>query len=239
MDNATPTKPPPPPAVFSGAVIRSYAEQGRVPPRIGIVSVGIGNINSIANAMTILGAEVEECPGPDGLPRFDGVVLPGVGAFPAAMRRLCETGIIEGLAETVARGVPLLGICLGMQLLTRSSDEFEATQGLGFVPGDTRAMDCPLLPLPHVGWNDVALCGPSPMYAGIPDGTHFYFDHSYSVSCEPGFASARASYDVTFVASICAGPIWGTQFHPEKSQLWGLRLIRNFLDYAMETRDAC
>ncbi|WP_243544283.1 imidazole glycerol phosphate synthase subunit HisH [Pseudodesulfovibrio tunisiensis] len=227
------------PVTFSGAIIRSYAEQGIVPPRIGIISLDSGNIRSVANALSILGAEVREIRTPKESAGLNGAMIPGVGAFPAAMRNLKRNGLDKALAELARQGLPLFGICLGMQLLTNSSDEFEPTPGLGLVPGQTRTMKAAQLPLPHVGWNRIRIAQGVPMYSGIPDNTHFYFDHSYAVSCDRTVISARADYGGSFVASVCSSNIWGTQFHPEKSQLWGLKLLRNFLDFTIDARGAC
>lgn len=225
---------------IAGARIRTYASRGIRPPRVGVVDYGAGNIQSMCNALGLLGADVARCDGPDSLAGLDGLVLPGVGAFPAAMHRLRQTGMADALREAVAvRRAPVLGVCLGMQLLSQSSEEFGHAEGLGLVPGRTALMESPGLPLPHVGWNNVEIRGESPMFAGIPGGTHFYFDHSYAVSCPEASVAGASVYGAPFVAAFCAGHVWGTQFHPEKSQLWGLRLLRNFLDRVAGEGAAC
>jgi glutamine amidotransferase len=226
--------------VFAGARIRTYAQRGVLPPRIGIIGYGAGNIQSICNALSVLGADAVPVGEPSAAGALDGMVLPGVGAFPSAMRHLRRSGMADVLTCAVTgKGVPVLGICLGMQLLSESSDEFEPTEGLGLVRGRTTRMACATLQLPHVGWNNVEIVGESPMYAGIPRDTHFYFDHSYAVYHDEPATTGIAVYDTPFAASLCDGPVWGTQFHPEKSQLWGLKLLRNFLDFVVRTRDAC
>jgi glutamine amidotransferase len=226
--------------VFAGARIRTYVQQGVLPPRIGVIGYGAGNIQSICNALSVLGADAGPVDEPSAAEALDGMVLPGVGAFPAAMQHLRHSGMADALRRAVIeKGIPMLGICLGMQLLSESSDEFEPTEGLGLVRGRTTRMACATLPLPHVGWNNVEILGENPMYAGIPQDTHFYFDHSYAVSPDEPSANGVAVYDMPFAASLCDGHVWGTQFHPEKSQLWGLKLLRNFLDFVVRTRDAC
>ena len=220
-----------------GVHLLSYAARGIPGPVTGVVDYGAGNILSIATALTLLGASVHEVAVPADIPRMEALVLPGVGAFPAAAERLRKSGLADGILEHALHcGRPLLGICLGMQLLTEWSEEFETTQGLGIIAGRTSRISVTRCSLPHVGWNEVSTSKDCRMYAGIPDHAHFYFDHSYAVTCPERFVSGVVCYENTVVASVQRGAVWGTQFHPEKSQLWGLKLLRNFLDMTVEGR---
>ena len=220
-----------------GVRLLSYAAQGVIDPVIGVVNYGAGNILSISNALSLLGASVHEVTVPEDIPRMEALVLPGVGAFPAAAERLGQSGLAEAVLEHVLHcGRPLLGICLGMQLLTEWSEEFGTTQGLGIIAGMTRRIPVTRCALPHVGWNEVSAYNGSRMYANIPFRAHFYFDHSYAVTCPERFISGVACYESAVVASVQWGAVWGTQFHPEKSQIWGLKLLRNFLDMTVEGR---
>jgi glutamine amidotransferase len=205
---------------------------------VGVVNYGAGNILSIANALSLLGAVVHEVSAPEEIRQAEALVLPGVGAFPAAARRLSDSGLADALLDhALHRGRPLLGICLGMQLLTECSEEFGTTRGLGIIAGKTCRIPVRLCSLPHVGWNEVLPQGDDGMYAGIPQHAHFYFDHSYAVFCPEPFITGVARYEEQVVASVRQGTVWGTQFHPEKSQVWGLRLLRNFLDMTAGGRD--
>ena len=222
----------------SGVQIRSYKHVGITPPLIGVVNYKAGNIRSISTALNLLGADTCEVASPGDIDRVDGLVLPGVGAFSSAMDALSHQGLLDAIPRyAIEYNRPFLGICLGMQLLTESSTEFGLTDGLGMIPGETVAMKTGEKPLPHVGWNEVEITHEGPMYAGIPDGTHFYFDHSFAVSCADAYVSSYSSYGSRFVASIHAGNIWATQFHPEKSQVWGLKLLRNYLEAVVGGRD--
>jgi len=223
---------------ISGVKVKSYSKAGIAPPLIGVVNYKAGNILSISKALNLLGANTYEVLAPADIGKADGLVMPGVGAFSAAMACLVEQGLAVALKEyALVQKRMLMGICLGMQLLTDSSMEFGVTEGLSIIPGETKELDRVDVPLPHVGWNEVAVKQAVPMYAGIPDQAHFYFDHSFAVNCAEKYISGSSDYGQEFVASICHDNIWAAQFHPEKSQTWGLKLLRNFLDTVVGVRD--
>ena len=201
---------------------------------VAIVSYGVNNIGSVRRALVDLGADVVLAEHPDALAGADRVVLPGVGAFGEAMARLRAGGWVDALRRLVSQGRPLLGICLGMQMLADSSDENGAHEGLGLIAGRVRRLDalgCSLR-IPHVGWNDVEYHGASPLFAKIPQGTDFYFVHSYAFEAGlPETVRATTAYDVPLTASVQREHVFGTQFHPEKSSRAGRQVLKNFLDY--------
>ena len=204
-------------------------------PGIAIIDYGMGNLRSVAKALGSLGLECEVTGDPERLGRARRAILPGVGAFGDAMEELHSRGLVPALRELAASGRPLLGICLGMQLLMESSEESPATAGLGLVPGRVRRFDPEALgPLksPHMGWNRVrrAAGGDWPLLMSIPDGEYFYFVHSFYVEPAPGAAGqvAVTTHGVEFVSALSRANLYATQFHPEKSQRAGLRLLANF-----------
>ncbi len=205
-----------------------------------IVDYGMGNLASVANAFARLGVEAEISAMPERLIRAEAIVLPGVGAFGDAMRRLRETGLADALhAAVIGRSVPFLGICLGMQLIAERSEEGGDVQGLGWLAAAQvkRIPDAPGRQVPHVGWNDLHFAPNEPMFANVAEGAHYYFDHSYEMLCAEDIIVARAEYGGRAVAAaIRQGHIMAAQFHPEKSQNNGLRLFRNFLRIAADMR---
>lgn len=202
-------------------------------PRIAIVDYGAGNLVSIGQALVRVGADVTIARGPDGLRDADAVVVPGVGAAAPAMAQLRRRGLVRPLRAWAASGRPFLGICLGLQLLFEASDE-DAARTLGLLGGHTeRLRDAPSLP--HIGWNQVRLVRPSPLFAGIADGADFYFVHSYAGSPSAADASAvvgETSHGATFASAVGRGSLLGVQFHPERSGDDGLRLLGNFVTIA-------
>jgi glutamine amidotransferase len=203
---------------------------------IGIVDYGLGNLASVAGAVEKLGFEPVVSADPAELSRAEKLILPGVGAFGDGMRNLWERGLIEPLTHFVIEGHrPVLGICLGFQLLAEESEEFGRHAGLGWLPARVRriAADEYDLPLPHIGWNELSFRHASVMFDGIDDNTLFYFVHSYVIEgCNPVIVTGACKYGETFPAAIQAGNIYGTQFHPEKSQRAGLQVLGNFLEKA-------
>ena len=201
---------------------------------VAVVSYGVNNIGSVRRALVDLGADVVLAEHRDALAGADRVVLPGVGAFGEAMGRLRAGGWVDALRRLVSQGRPLLGICLGMQMLADSSEENGTNEGLGLIAGRVRRLDalgCSLR-IPHVGWNDVEFDHASPLFEGIPQGTDFYFVHSYAFEADrPETVRATTAYDVPLVASVQREHVFGTQFHPEKSSRAGRQVLRNFLDY--------
>jgi glutamine amidotransferase len=203
--------------------------------KVAIVNYGMGNLGSVARAFDDLGAQPLIADHPAALFEAHRIVLPGVGAFAQGMARLREGGWADALTRLVREGRPLLGICLGMQMLAEAGDEGGACDGLGFVGGRVRRLDtlgCTLR-VPHVGWNEIAYADPGPLFEHIPAGSDFYFVHSYAVAdLAPGELAATVDYGVPLAAAVRRGHVFGTQFHPEKSSKAGRQLLRNFLDYA-------
>ncbi len=201
-------------------------------PEVAIIDYRLCNIDSIARAIVKQGATVDLVRTAGRLSAASHIVLPGVGAFPAAMRNLVESGLADELrGELARRHVPMLGICLGMQLLAEIGHEHEAVAGLGLVPGEVRKLEpgSPDERVPHVGWNAVVALPGSPLFEGIEPGTDFYFVHSYHFACPAGNVAARTPACGGIVSSVRRENIYGTQFHPEKSQKPGQRVLRNFL----------
>jgi glutamine amidotransferase len=203
-------------------------------PRIAVVDYGAGNLVSIEQALTSVGAEVVFARDGEALLGMEAVIVPGVGAARPAMDRLDHQGLTEPLRAWLAADRPFLGVCLGMQLLFESSDE-DGARTLGAFPGTTtRLRDAPTLP--HIGWNQAVLRRSHPLFDGIADGTDFYFVHSYAG--EPTEAAAGAedlvvaetTHGGTFVSAVARGAVLGVQFHPERSGTDGLRLLGNFVD---------
>ncbi len=198
--------------------------------RAGIVVVdyGIGNLRSVEKALQQVGAEVLVSADPADLSAAQGVVLPGVGAFGDGMARLRAAGLVPALEGLVARGVPLLGICLGMQLLFEESEEMGTFAGLGLLPGCVRRFPQGLR-VPHIGWNQVHVVRPSPLLAGVPQDTYAYFVHSYCViPADEETVLATTDYGGPYASVVGRGRVFGLQFHPEKSQEVGLRMLANF-----------
>ena len=205
---------------------------------IAVIDAGLGNIGSLLNMLDHLGLPALAARTPADLDRADRLILPGVGAFDHGMSLLRASGLIPAIEERVLhRQCPILGICLGMQLLGRSSEEGEAA-GLGWIPAATRrfnfdAMTGRCLRIPHMGWNDVRATSPNNFLdLGLDElgqGPRFYFVHSYHVVCDdPGDIAARADYGSVFTAAVQHEHIYGVQFHPEKSHHWGKRLLKRF-----------
>jgi imidazole glycerol-phosphate synthase subunit HisH len=196
---------------------------------VALVDYGMGNRRSVEKALEHVGAAVERTGEPDAIAAADAIVVPGVGAFPEAMRRLTALGLAEVLRDRAAAGVPLLGICLGMQLLFEASTEHEGAAGLGLLQGTVTRLDAPGLKVPHIGWNHVAFERPAALTQGLGDGAAFYHVHSFACRpAEPADVVGRGEYGERFVSIVERGNVMGAQFHPEKSSLDGLALLRNF-----------
>jgi glutamine amidotransferase len=201
---------------------------------IVIIDYGMGNLASVANALRFLGYAPAASSDARRVSEADAIILPGVGAFALAMENLERLGLPGVLREQVLeRRKPFLGICLGMQLLAESSTEMGLHRGLGFLRGRVEELrPAGRLPVPHVGWNDVRPVAPSALLDNLPQPTNFYFDHSYHLTCDDaGDVAAVCSYGGDVVAAIQRDNVFATQFHPEKSQTMGLRLLRNFLNF--------
>jgi imidazole glycerol-phosphate synthase subunit HisH len=197
---------------------------------IAIVDYGMGNRRSVEKALAHVGAPATITRSPKAIRAADGIIVPGVGAFPQAMRNLAELGLDELLRERAAAGAPLLGICLGMQLLFDSSTEHEGAIGLGLLGGDVTFLDPQGERLPHIGWNLVTMRRPGRLVEGLGEQAAFY--HVHSLACRPvddGDVVGTASYGAeTFATIVERGNVFGAQFHPEKSSRDGLALLRNF-----------
>lgn len=208
--------------------------------RIAVVDYGMGNLRSVANAFEAVGQPVELASEPEQLDGVAGIVLPGVGAFGDAMRNLRERGFVEALEEHVReRGVPFLGLCLGMQLVAEESLEHGAHRGLGWVPGEVvrlEPMNGAPLRVPHIGWNDVRFAPGTRLFAGVGETQTFYFVHSYVFRPRSeDVISGVCDYGGPFAATVEAGNVFGTQFHPEKSQRAGLAALGNFVAICSST----
>jgi len=198
--------------------------------RVALLDYGMGNRRSVEKALEHVGADVARTREHDEIAAADAIVLPGVGAFPEAMRRLAALGLDELIRERAGAGVPLLGICLGMQLLFESSEEHEGASGLGLLPGTVTRLRAPGLKVPHIGWNAVTFARPSALTAGLGDSAAFYHVHSYACRPRtPSDAVGFGEYGERFVSIVERGNVMGAQFHPEKSSLDGLALLRNFV----------
>jgi glutamine amidotransferase len=198
-------------------------------PLVAIVDYGMGNRRSVEKALQRVGARTLMTRDHDELRAADGVLLPGVGAFPAAMRTIRELGLDDVLHECAARGTPLFGSCMGMQLLFEDSEEHGGAEGLGLLRGSVRRLDAPGLNLPHIGWNAVRWVRESPLREGLPDPIHLYHVHTFA----PHPADEEAvlgvtEYGETFATVVALGNIYGAQSHPEKSSAHGLGLLANF-----------
>jgi glutamine amidotransferase len=196
---------------------------------IAILDYGMGNLRSVEKAFEHVGAEAAITRDHGMVREAAGVVLPGVGAFPKAMRAIRELSLDTVMAERLAAGVPTLGICLGMQLLFERSAELGGEQGLGFLEGDVAPLDAPGLKIPQIGWNAISWKRASRLTAGLPDPCAFYHVHSFAPRpADPGDVLATAGYGGEFVTAVEREPVYGVQFHPEKSGPYGLRLLGNF-----------
>ncbi len=208
---------------------RGRREAPDITPQIGLVDYGMGNRRSAEKALEHVGARVEVSADPDRLREMDGLVLPGVGAFPAGMAAIRAAGLDELLAERVDAGVPLLGLCLGMQLLFERSEEHDGAEGLGLLAGAVRRLSAPGLKLPHIGWSEVHWLGATPLAEGLPNPSYLYHVHSFAPHpAEEDVVLATADYGEPFAAIVGQGNVYGTQSHPEKSSTHGLALLQNF-----------
>ena len=202
-------------------------------PRVALVDYGLCNLDSIRRALEICGGTPIVCKDGADISGADMIVLPGVGAFGAAMANLTSSGAAAALHEAATHGVPLLGICLGMQLLASASDEGGRNAGLGLIPGEVTLLDAAGTNerVPHMGWNSVvSLESDEPLLRNLPPNPNFYFVHSYHFRpLDPAHVVATTPYCGTFSSIVRRANVCGTQFHPEKSQRAGFQLLENFL----------
>ncbi|MBI4084010.1 MAG: imidazole glycerol phosphate synthase subunit HisH [Candidatus Lambdaproteobacteria bacterium] len=195
---------------------------------IAIIDYDVGNLHNLKNALDFQGIPNRIVREPQELEEAERIMLPGVGAFRPAIERLQRAGMEPVIRRKIDQGVPFLGICIGLQLLFEMSEEGGPNRGLGLIAGRVVRFRT-ALKVPQIGWNQVALQRPDPLLEGIPDGSYFYFVHSYHAAlADPADALGLTDYGVMFPAIVRHGNVWGVQFHPEKSQHAGLRLLRNF-----------
>jgi glutamine amidotransferase len=204
------------------------------PPRIAVVDYGAGNLRSVAKALERSQLAVEVVSDPDALRRADAVALPGVGAFADAMAALRRQGLDAAVREHIESGRPYLGLCLGLQVLFEDSDEHGRSAGLGIFKGSVERFPCAdpqgrALRVPHIGWNSVRWSGAHPVSARLPAEAHYYFVHSYrAVPADAALAVGCVDYGGTFAAAVARDNVFAVQFHPEKSQDAGRRLLDAF-----------
>jgi glutamine amidotransferase len=198
---------------------------------VGVVDYGMGNRRSVEKALERAGARPVVTGDHDALRATDGLVVPGVGAFAAAMERLAAAGLDDLVRERAAQGTPVLGLCLGLQLLFDGSTERGGAEGLGLLPGTVEALapGDPRLKVPHIGWNAVRFERASPLVEGLGDEAAFYHVHSFAPRpADEADVLGRGDYGGPFVSIVARDPLYGCQFHPEKSSADGLRLLANF-----------
>jgi glutamine amidotransferase len=198
---------------------------------IAVINYGLGNLHSVQKAVAHVGGEALVTDDAQVILGADKVILPGVGAFADGMKGLESRRLIPLVQEVAAQGKPLLGICLGMQLLFEESEEQGRHLGLGLLPGEVVLFQKPGFKVPQIGWNQVEVCKPSTLLNGIQDGDYFYFNHSYY--CLPGDAGdvlTMTDYGTRFASAVARNMIFGVQFHPEKSQKTGLQILKNFVE---------
>ena len=201
--------------------------------KVAIIDYSMGNVASVSQAFLSLGYQCVIGNSYEVLKESDALILPGVGAFSEGMSQLHKSGLVNLLSRFVIdEKKPFLGICLGMQLIFNSSEEFGYTQGLSWVNGTVKKLDIPAHAfLPHVGWNDLHAKKDTKLYKGIKENIDVYFDHSFCVDCDSELVTASTDYYGEVPASISVDNIHATQYHPEKSQRVGLKVLRNFMNY--------
>lgn len=195
---------------------------------IAIIDYGAGNLFSVKNALDYLHIETMITANPADLDAADGLILPGVGAFRDAMTMLNNSGFTEAIKQQTAAGKPLLGICLGMQMLFEKGYEFGETDGLGLIPGCVQLIDGGGLKIPHMGWNDLTVLHDCALSEGVQDGDYVYFVHSYRAETNDDYISCYTTYNEKIPGLVFHNNIYGAQFHPEKSGQVGMTILKNF-----------
>lgn len=198
---------------------------------IGIIDYGMGNLQSVQNALDSLDIASAILESPEDAGSCDRLILPGVGAFGHAIANLKKAGWIEPIRSWAAEGKPFLGICLGMQLLAEKGTEFGDNEGLGLIPGLISHLEAGTLVVPHMGWNSLSQISSHPVLQGVAEGSDVYFVHSFAFRTEPEHVAAWCDYGERFAAIVAKGSVIGTQFHPEKSQAPGLAILRAFASW--------
>ena len=204
--------------------------------KVAVINYGMGNLGSVRRSLENLGADVIVAEHPIQLLDVNRIILPGVGSFGEGMKKLSTKGWIESLQkQVIEEGKPLLGICLGMQMLSSSSEENGLNEGLNFISGKVLRLDklgCRLR-IPHVGWNEVNHQESTPLFKNIPQSIDFYFVHSYAlIADDTSNVIATSNYDMSITSAVSKNHIFGTQFHPEKSSKAGQQILKNFIEFA-------
>jgi len=203
---------------------------------IAIVDYGMGNLRSVEKGFLKVGVDARVVSDPRSIEDARGVVLPGVGAFRDCIRNLEEADLAEAIVRVIEKGKPYLGICLGLQVLFSESEEFGLSRGLDIFRGRVVRFPAGPLKVPHMGWNSVRILRRPPLFNGIPDEGYFYFVHSYYVVPEDrGIIAATTDYGLEFTSMVWKDNLFATQFHPEKSQELGLRVLKGFGDFVMRS----
>jgi len=197
---------------------------------IALIDYGIGNLRSVQKALEHVGAQVQLTEDPTVIRAADKVVLPGVGAFGDGMKGLRERGLVEVVKEVATRGTPLLGICVGMQVLFEVGEEMGEHAGLGILPGRVKRFEVQNLKVPQTGWNQIEPERTSPLFHDLPRGAYAYFNHGYYCTAQPEDMLATTDYGGAYASIVGRERIYGIQFHPEKSQHVGLLLLKNFVE---------
>lgn len=200
---------------------------------IAILDYGVGNLFSLRSSFAAIGAEATVTADPSAIRAADKLILPGVGAFEDAARKLRESGLDKVLKEEVVKGKPLMGICLGMQLLFEKSYEYGEHEGLGLLKGSIMPFSAHIdagYKIPHIGWNKLSLTKNAPLWKYVKEGDYVYFVHSFFAEIDEEHTTATSEYGIPFTAAVAKGNIYGCQFHPEKSGSVGLGILRGFCE---------
>jgi glutamine amidotransferase len=196
---------------------------------IAIIDYGMGNLRSVEKGFLKVGADVKVTSSPDDVEKADGVVLPGVGAFKGCMSELQNLDLIDSVVASIKKGKPYLGICLGLHVLFTESEEFGRCRGMDIFRGQVVRFENSDLKIPQMGWNQLNIKKDNPIFKDIPEKSYFYFVHSYYVAPDdPSIVATTTDYGIEFTSSVWKDNIFAVQFHPEKSQTLGLRLLKNF-----------
>lgn len=201
---------------------------------IAIIDYGVGNLFSVEKAFLALGVDVKVTSNAAEIAKAEKIVLPGVGAFGDCMKNLAATGLIPAIKESINQGIPLLGICVGLQILFEGSEESPDVKGLGILKGYVKKINAPNLKIPHMGWNSLKIAQARQridLYRGLGDKPYVYFVHSYhAVPSDKNIITATTDYGETITAAVAKENVQATQFHPEKSGDVGLKILKNFID---------
>lgn len=198
---------------------------------IRIIDYGVGNLFSLRSSLRSIGIDAEYTGDPEEIQKADKLILPGVGAFRDARKALQDTGLDQVVIREAKSGKPLMGICLGMQMLFEKSYEYGEYEGLGLIPGEIVGMDGRIpkeLPIPHIGWNSLTMVNPSPLMKYTEEGDYVYFVHSYYADTPEEYVIARTDYGIPMTAAVQNVNVYGCQFHPEKSSSVGLSILKAF-----------